>query len=262
MSEPKTRPTLGVAVLTLNESNRIEACLRSASFADQIVVIDSGSSDGTRDIAERIGAQVHLYTDWKGFGVQRTRAIGHLQTDYIFFLDADEEVTPSLRSEIESAVASNEDAAWRVWWDEVAFGKALNRMKARGGIQRLFRRSTLERFDGVVHEAPVLRHAVPVRVLEARLLHHSRTSVYESLRKLAQYVQLGTVKRSAKGRRGGLLIGSLNSMLVFIRLYFFQRGFLCGPQGFLYCLFISLEIFFRDVALRFDSPNTSVLARR
>lgn len=262
MTESKTRPTLGIAVLTLNESARIEACLRSAAFADQIVVIDSGSADGTREIAEKMGAQVHLYADWKGFGVQRTRAVEHLQTDYVFFLDADEEVTTALRSEIESAVASNEDAAWRVWWDEVAFGKALTRMKARGGIQRLFRRATLERFEGVVHEAPVLRHAVPVRSLQSRLLHYSRTSVYDSLRKLAQYVQLGTIKRSAKGRRGGVLIGSVNSMLVFVRLYIFQRGFLCGSQGFLYCFFIALEIFFRDVALRFDSPSSAMLARR
>lgn len=90
MASEDRRPTLGVALLTLNEATRIEACLRSAAFADQIVVIDSGSTDGTREIAERLGAQVHLYPEWQGFGVQRTRAIEHLQTDYIFYLDADE----------------------------------------------------------------------------------------------------------------------------------------------------------------------------
>lgn len=261
--ELSSRPTLGVAVLTLNEAQRIEACLRSAAFADQIMVIDSGSTDDTRERAVDLGAQVQLHADWQGFGVQRTRALQHLHTDYVFFLDADEEITPALQAEISQAVASGEDAVWRVWWDEVAFGRALTRMKPRGGIQRLFRRATLERFDGVVHEAPVLRRAdIPVRAFKSRLLHHSRTTVYGSLRKLAQYVQLGTVKRSAKGRRGGVLRGVVTSMLVFIRVYFFQRGFLCGAEGFLYCLFIALEIFFRDAALRYDTTDAVDLARR
>ena len=257
-----SRPTLGIAVLTLNEAARIEACLRSAAFADQIVVIDSGSTDDTREQAERLGAQVHLHADWQGFAVQRTRALEHLQTDCVFFLDADEEIPPALRDEIERAVASGEDAIWRVWWDEVAFGRALTRMKPRGGIQRLFRRSTLERFDGVVHEAPVLHHAVPVREFRQRLLHHSRPTVYGSLRKLAQYVQLGAAKRQAQGKKGGVWRGLVMGGVVFLRVYLFQRAFLCGGPGFLYSQFIALETFFRYAALRYDEPQADDLARR
>lgn len=256
------RSTLGVAVLTLNEAKRIEACLRSAAFADQIVVIDSGSTDGTRERAATLGAQVHLHADWQGFAVQRTRALDHLQTDYVFYLDADEEISPALQSEISQAVASGEDAAWRVWWDEVAFGRALTRMKPRGGIQRLFRRATLERFDGVVHEAPVLRHEVPLRAFRERLLHHSRPTVYGSLRKLAQYVQLGAAKRGAQGKKGGVLRGLVMGCVVFLRVYLFQRAFLCGGPGFLYSQFIALETFFRYAALHYDTPDADDLARR
>jgi glycosyltransferase involved in cell wall biosynthesis len=260
---PETvRPTIGIAVLTLNEVQRVEACLRSAAFAEQTVVIDSGSTDGTRERAEALGAEVHLHANWQGFAVQRTRALQHLHTDWVFFLDADEEITPVLRAEIEAAIALGEDAVWRVWWDEVAFGRALTRMKPRGGIQRLFKRTTLERFDGVVHEAPVLRHVVPVRSLRARLLHHSRPTVYASLRKLAQYVQLGAAKRSAQGRKGGVLRGLVMGSVVFLRVYLFQRAFLCGGPGFLYAQFIALEVFFRYAALRYDSDDTSELARR
>jgi glycosyltransferase involved in cell wall biosynthesis len=254
---------LGVAVLTLNEAQRIEACLRSVAFADQIAVVDSGSSDDTCERAARMGAEVHVYEHWEGFAVQRTRALAHLHTDYVFYLDADEEVTPALQVEIEQAVASGEDVAWRVWWDEVAFGRALTRMKPRGGIQRLFRRSTLERFDGVVHEAPVLRHAVPVRAFHQRLLHHSRPTVYGSLRKLAQYVQLGAAKRSMQGKKGGVWRGLVMGCVVFLRVYVFQRAFLCGGPGFLYSQFIALETFFRYAALQYDPPSdSSDLARR
>lgn len=262
MSDAAPRPTLGIAVLTLNEAQRIEACLRSAAFADQLVVIDSGSTDGTRERAETLGAEVHLHADWQGFALQRTRALQHLHTDWVFFLDADEEIPPSLRSEIEAATASGEDAVWRVWWDEVAFGRALTRMKPRGGIQRLFQRATLDRFEGVVHEAPVLRHAAPVRALRARLLHHSRPSVYGSLRKLAQYVQLGAAKRREQGRKGGVLRGLVMGSVVFLRVYLFQRAFLCGGPGFLYAQFIALETFFRYAALRYDTGAADELARR
>lgn len=256
------RSTLGIAVLTLNEAQRIEACLRSAAFADQLVVVDSGSTDGTREQAAALGAEVHLHADWQGFALQRTRALQRLHTDFVFFLDADEEISPALRAEIEAAVASGDDAAWRVWWDEVAFGRALSRMKPRGGIQRLFKRETLERFEGVVHEAPVLRHSVPVRSLRERLLHHSRPTVYGSLRKLAQYVQLGAAKRGAQGKKGGVLRGLVMGGVVFLRVYLFQRAFLCGGPGFLYAQFIALETFFRYAALHYDADAASELARR
>lgn len=263
MTEARSkRPTLGVAVLTLNETRRIEACLRSAAFADQIVVIDSGSTDDTRERAEQLGAQVQVHADWQGFAVQRTRALAHLRTDYVLFLDADEEISPALQAEIQRAVGSGEDAVWRVWWDEVAFGKALTRMKPRGGIQRLFRRTTLERFDGVVHEAPVLRHAVPVHRFHQRLLHHSRPTVYGSLRKLAQYVQLGAAKRGVQGKKGGVWRGLVMGSVVFMRVYVFQRAFLCGGPGFLYSQFIALETFFRYAALHYDKPEAGDWARR
>lgn len=256
------RPTLGIAVLTLNEAQRIADCVRSAAFADRTVVIDSGSTDGTRELAAGLGAEVHLYADWQGFALQRTRALAHLDTDYVFFLDADETITPALRAEVEAAVASGQDAVWRVWWDEVAFGRALTRMKPRGGIQRLFRRATLERFEGLVHEAPVLRHAVPVHSLRQHLLHHSRPTVYGSLRKLAQYVQLGAAKRRAQGKRGGVWRGLVMGTLVFLRVYLFQRAFLCGGPGFLYAQFIALETFFRYAALGYDGEAEAGEAAR
>ena len=98
------RPTLCIGVLTLNEERRIEGCLRSAAFADQIVVVDSGSTDRTRDIAQSLGAEVYVYDQWEGFATQRNRLLAHVKTDYIFFLDADEEITPAIQAEIQAAI--------------------------------------------------------------------------------------------------------------------------------------------------------------
>ena len=97
-------PTLTVAVLTLNEAHRIEACLQSAAFADQLLVVDSGSTDDTVAIAQRLGAEVHSYPDWKGFAVQRNRLLAHARGDYIFFLDADEVMTPAFAQELQATL--------------------------------------------------------------------------------------------------------------------------------------------------------------
>ena len=81
-------PRLTVGILTLNEEKRIAACIQSAHFADQILVIDSGSQDKTRDIAAALGAEVFEYADWHGFAVQRNRVLQHAKGEYIFFLDS------------------------------------------------------------------------------------------------------------------------------------------------------------------------------
>jgi cellulose synthase/poly-beta-1,6-N-acetylglucosamine synthase-like glycosyltransferase len=86
MTTTPVSPRLTVAVITLNEAKRIEQCLHSASFADELIVVDSGSTDGTQALAKQMGAQVFEYPDWQGFGVQRNRLLAHSTGDYIFFL--------------------------------------------------------------------------------------------------------------------------------------------------------------------------------
>lgn len=250
------RPTLCIGILTLNEAHRIAACIQSAAFADQIVVIDSGSEDRTREIAEELGAEVHLYPDWQGFAGQRNRLMSHVRADYVFFLDADEVIPPGLQEEIRAAVASGEDAVWKIYWDQVAFGRTLHLMaKTEGGVWRLFRTEQLLRYEGVVHEHAVLREPkTPVKAFRHRLLHHSRETVYGGLLKMAQYAQLGAVRRVQAGRSGGVLRGMASALSNFVRLYVFRRGFLCGAEGFLFCLLVALECFFRYVIIRYDHP--------
>lgn len=253
MTEAPKRPTLCIGVLALNEGRRIEQCLRSAAFADQLVLVDSGSSDDTAARARTCGAEVFNHPDWQGFAEQRNRLLAHVRCDYVFYLDADEVITPELRAEIEHVVAQGDVAMGRVGWCEVAFGKTLRHMRAAGGVSRLFRTRHLLRFEGVVHEQAVLDTPnLPVHRFRQRLLHHSRETVYGCLQKLAQYVQLGAVKRARAGKRGGVLRGLASGLAIFVRLYLFRLGFTGGAQGFLFCLFIALECFFRYAALGYD----------
>ena len=256
-----TRLTIGI--LTLNEERRIEACIRSCSFADQIVVVDSGSKDRTVEIAKGLGAEVFVYPDWQGFAEQRNRMLQHVRGDYILFIDADEEVPADLRAEVQAAVASGQDAVWKVYWELVAYGRPLTHMRKTGGVERLFRRASISHFAGVVHEhAQLTPGERPTYKFRARLLHHSRETIHGSLLKLAQYAQLGAAKRAALGKRGGILRGTASAFANFVRLYFVQRGFLCGPEGFLYCSFVALECFYRYVALHYDREHLGPLSKR
>jgi len=250
------RPRLTIAVLTKNEAQRIERCLRSAAFADELIVVDSGSSDDTVALARGLGAQVFVHANWQGFAVQRNQLLAHARGDYIFFLDADEEITPKLQQELCAAVQSGEPAVGCIRWRVVAFGRELKHFLSQAPVERLFRRDLLQRFEGAVHEHAVLAgEPLPRHTLRTPLLHYSRDSVRASLEKLTQYAMLGAAKRARAGKPGGIGAGMVYGTSVFIRLYFFKLGFLGGGAGFLFCYFIALECFFRCVVQHYDSAS-------
>lgn len=253
-------PTVTVAVLTKNNASRIENCLRSAAFADQIVVVDSGSTDSTVERARTLGAEVWVHDDWQGFAVQRNRLLAHANGDYVFFLDADEVITPALQEEIRVNVRSGSRAVWRIQWRMVVFGHELKFFRSQSKVERLFRRDMLREYVGAVHERAVLHPApgdghVPRHLMRAKLLHYSRDTVRGSMEKMTQYAMLGAAKRAAQGQHGGVLRGLVSAASMFIRLYVFHLGFLCGGPGFVHCLFVSAEGFFRYVALDYDRES-------
>lgn len=257
------RPTLCVGILTLNEARNISRCIKSAQFADQILVIDSGSTDETCEIAKELGAEVHVYSDWKGFGEQRNRILKHCTTDFIFFLDADEAITPNLQKEIVEAVNSDDDVIYEILWDQVAFGRTLKYMDSSGGLQRFFKTNSIDHYEGVVHEGAIMKGGSrPVLQFKNKVLHYSRETINGSLLKLAQYSHLGAVKRSKKNKTGGIWRGFFSGLAIFIRLYIIRRGFMGGAQGFLFCFFIALECFFRYVALKYDKDSMDILVKR
>lgn len=249
--DPKRR--LSIGILTKNEARLIEGCIKSALFADEVIVLDSGSTDATVQIAQELGAKTFVSDNWEGFAVQRNRLLSKMTGDYVFFLDADEVITPELRREIEGIVASGAVAVWKVMWTVVAYGHTLRHFRSKTSMERLFLRRSIMRYEGVVHEEAVLTEpSLPRHTLKFRLLHHSRQSVRASLEKLTQYAMLGAAKRHAKGKRGGILRGLASAVASFIRTYFIQLGVLDRGAGFLYCQFIALECFFRYVALEYD----------
>lgn len=247
------RVRLSIGVLSMNEAARLERCLASAAFADEVVVVDSGSTDGTVDIARRHTPHVFVHSDWQGFGVQRGRLLRHASGDYLFFLDADEVVPPDLASEIRTAIEAGEFDAWTIQWRQFVLGRALEPYIESSRTLRLFRRDALTGYRAVVHEEPLWAVEAPrIGRLSARLDHHPRDSVAAALRKSTQYAILGARERRDAGKRGGIWIGLGSALRVFVVSYFFKLGILNGSRGFLFALCMAYENFFKYVILRYD----------
>jgi glycosyltransferase involved in cell wall biosynthesis len=256
-------PRLTISILARNEATNIERCVRSAAFADEIVVIDNGSQDNTVELALAGGAQVFVYPDWQGFAHQRNHQLRHAHGEYLLLLDADEEILPALREEILQVVASGNDTVLGLLTLEVAFGRVLKYAAPRKASFRFFKTKLLKGFEGLVHEKPVFTREITKRgFFKNKIKHFSRPTVRGSLNKLSQYAMLGASKRSGKQKAGGVIRGLLSGGAAFVQTYVFKRGFTGAGAGFLFCLFIALEAFFRYAALHYDRPDATDYAER
>jgi len=175
--------TLGVALITKNAASRLAECLAAVAFADAIVVIDGGSTDGTVEIARAHGARVLQEPDWPGFGPQKNRALDALDTGWILSIDADEIVTPELAAAISAAIAAPSAEVYAV--DRLS--SFCGQWVRHSGwypdwIPRLFRRGAARFSDDLVHERLVFN--TPAQRLTGKLMHYSYEDFEAVLRKL------------------------------------------------------------------------------
>lgn len=233
--QPVTRrQTLSVTVITKNEADRLGRCLESvAGWADEIIVLDSGSTDATVELARRYTDQVEV-TDWPGYGVQKQRALERATCDWVLSIDADEALSPDLRHDIDAALGETPACVgYRLPWAVVVYGKRLDFGRSSRAPLRLFRRQGARFTPEVVHETIALPPG-KIGVLEGRLLHYTHRDFGHALEKSARYAWLGAHKRFDKGRRGGgLAVAALRSLWVFLQIYVLRGGFLDGAPGFL-----------------------------
>ncbi len=222
---------LSVIIITKNEAANIQACLDSVRFANEWIIVDSGSTDGTVDIARAFGATVIETADWPGFGPQKNRALNAAQVEWILSLDADERIADALRDEILAAIAKPAYNAY-----------ALPRLSSFCGyfirhsgwypdyIVRLFKRNTARFSDNLVHEK-ITDIQGTVGKLRSPIIHYSYENDSMFLRKLDQYSSLGAQQAFAAGKRGGLGKALLHGFAAFMRSFVFKRGFLDGRAG-------------------------------
>lgn len=234
MPNSSTRLPLSVAIITLNAATQLEACLASVAFAGDIVVVDSGSSDGTQALAEKYGARV-IQQDWLGFGPQKQFAVDAARYDWVLCLDADERVTPELAASIAAAVQAPEHGAYRFPRCNRFLGRYLRHGEGYPDWSlRLFDRRHARWSDDAVHEKVLA--GGEVGALTGDLLHDSAESIASYLNKQNRYTSLAAAAAIARGKRAGAGQLLLSPLIRFVKFYLLRQGFRDGLPGLIHIL--------------------------
>jgi glycosyltransferase involved in cell wall biosynthesis len=227
-----SRPTLSAIVITRNEAHNLHDCLQSMhGLVDEIIVVDSQSTDTTVAIAQQHGAKVSQPADWPGFGPQKNRALELASCDWVFSIDADERVTPELALEIKHVLQiSKGDAAYKVPRLSSYCGKFIHHAGWQPDfVLRLFKRGTARFSDDLVHEHVVTSQ--PVVALQNHLLHYSYLNFSQVLSKVDAYSSASAKQAYAHGKRSSVAGALGHGAWAFFRTYVIRRGFLDGGHG-------------------------------
>lgn len=221
---------LSVIVITRNEAHNIAACLHSVSFADQLVVVDSGSTDNTVEIAKQLGAEVVQRPDWSGFGIQKNRALALASGDWVLSLDADERVTPELQTEILQSIRNPQHDVYSFPRLSSYCGQYIRHSGwYPDRIARLFKRDAAKFSEELVHEKLVT--VGEIGELTSPLLHESFVDLEAVLDKANRYSTAGAMMLNQRGKRGSLGKALGHAAWAFFRTYVLRLGFLDGRMG-------------------------------
>lgn len=223
---------LTATVITYNEERNIRACLESLAWVPHIVVLDSGSTDRTVEIARERTPHVTV-TDWPGHVEQKNRAVAAAPTDWVLCVDADERVTPEMRAAIEGALAGEPPAPAFSVRRKTHY---LGRWVLHGGWYpdrkvRLFDRRRA-RWGGVNPHDHVVVDG-PVRDLDVDLLHYTYRDIHHHLEVIDSFTDIAARERDRIGRRAGFLKMVFKPPAKMLKMYFFQRGYRDGFAGFI-----------------------------
>ncbi len=243
--------TLSVIVITKNEAERLPRCLESVrEIADEIIVLDSGSTDATLEIARRYTENVFISPDWPGFGPQKNRALDYATGDWVLSLDADEWLTPELLVAIQTTLKAPTADVYEIprlssfcgrpmrhsgWWPD--------------HVARLFRRGAARFSNDLVHERLIFTGATAR--LKPPLRHETYRTLDEMLNKLNRYSTDGAQNHFKQGKRSNLSKAISRGLWAFVRTYVIRAGFLDGREGFLLAVANAETTYYRYLKLMY-----------
>jgi glycosyltransferase involved in cell wall biosynthesis len=226
--------TLAVVILTKNEEQNIRRCIASASFAHEVILIDSGSQDNTCKIASSMGAKVyHHDMGEEGFAGQRNFALECTRADWVMYLDADEEIPPALAAEIMDHINTEPRKVATMKRISVVLGQVMYHGVYRPDMStRLYPRDSVH-WEGIVHENGLTD--LPIVQLKSVMYHYCITSWEQYLGKFDRYTTLMAQKMHEQGKTTNGIAMHLHALFGFIQMYILKLGFLDGMLGFTLC---------------------------
>ena len=221
---------ISVSIITKNEESNIKRCLNSVKWVDEIIVVDSGSTDGTLEICKNYHCKI-IETEWLGFGRTKQIGVNAATNDWVLSIDADEEVSDKLKDKILELVQSTQFHAFNI--KRVSY--YLKKRIQYSGWQtdyplRLFNKKYGNFNDASVHESVVI-DGENTSTIQALLYHYPYQSISSHISKINLYTQLGAQKLFDKGKGTTLIYAVLSGIVKFIKMYLIKKGFLDGKEG-------------------------------
>ncbi|WP_454781207.1 glycosyltransferase family 2 protein [Legionella sp. WA2022007384] len=252
--------TLTVTIITKNEERNIRRCLESVRFADEVIVLDSGSTDNTVAIAKEYTEHV-FSTDWPGYGAQKQRALSKATGDWVLNLDADESVSEELQQEIKAAMSSNSADAFRIAIQMYFYNQPLKYSSSPKRHIRLFKRANAYFSNDIVHEKIVLPEGTRIGKIKNVIMHHSFKDVSHVLYKMNKYSSYSAKTYILNKRKSSFIKTVASTAWMFFRCYILQRGFLDGRIGFLFAVFNAQGTFYRGIKQLYQDSNIDQLPK-
>ena len=250
MTDTSGLPTVACVVITKNEETNIQDCLRSAEWANELIVVDAESRDRTVELARASGAKVSV-RPWPGFGLQKNFGMAQASADWILILDADERVTEELRGEIMACVSKwtpGAPVAYRIPRRNFFYGAWVR----GGGVYpdyqvRLFRRGLAQYNDVAVHENLLVEGEIGTLI--EHLNHYTERRIQDHFKKFGLYTTLAAQEKAKKVRtvRWSDLI--FRPLVVFLKTYVLKNGYRDGVRGLIVCVFASMYTFVKYAKL-------------
>jgi glycosyltransferase involved in cell wall biosynthesis len=239
---------VSATVITLNEARNIRECLASLNWASEIIVVDSGSTDGTPDLARAAGATV-ITREWPGYAAQKDYAASQAAHDWILSIDADERVTPELAAEIQRTLEQPADrVAFRVPRVTFHLGRWIRHTDWYPDYQlRLYDRRHASWARRRVHESVTARG--PVGRLSHDLQHYAYRDIGHHYETMQNYTRLAALQMFDEGRRATLLHLLVHPPAAFLRNYVLKAGFLDGIPGLIISAMNSYYVFLKFAKL-------------
>jgi len=249
-------PNLSVIIVTKNEAHNIIDCLKSVDFADEIIVFDSGSKDGTPALCRSKGAKVTITPDWPGDGPQKNRALKKAQGKWVLSLDADERLSPELAKAIQALSEKTPYAAYALAYRSTYCGKTIKFGDWRNESHvRLFQRDKGTFSEDTVHCH--LRINGKIGKLKAPLIHHPFPYLETVLNKMNQYSTQGAQISFKQGKKASLWTALSHGFWAFFRGYILKSGWLDGKAGFLLAVSNGQGTYYRYLKLMYLCQNPS-----
>ncbi len=240
---------LSACIITLNEEENIVRCLKSLDFVQDIVIVDSGSKDRTRELAVEYGARVYR-RDFDNYVNQKNYAVSLAENDWVLAIDADEEISPQLKEEILSIDPKSLSGLGGFITPRLTYylGKWIRHGGWYPNLQiRFFDRRFGEFHGDLVHET--VKSSLPFRKLKNPIYHYSYTSISDHIEYMNKYSTLSAIQKYKKGKRSGVAKAVIKFSYKFIWTYFFRMGFLDGSIGFIVCFLSSYYNFLKYTKL-------------